>query len=311
MKLQQLRAFCVVVDQHMSISGAARVLCTTQPAVSKQIRQLEDSLGAALLIRSKSRILGLTDVGAGVLKSARAMMAATEDIGHIVDEHLREANGRLSLATTHTHARYALHDIIPDFARRHPGVGLHIVQATPGEIADLVVTGQVDLGISTISQVVPPALVTIPCYVLDHVIVGTLDHPIFEPPQITLEMIARHPMITYSDEHAVGRRLNEAFEAAGLTPRVAVRGTDVEIMKYYAASGLGLAVIPRIAYAKARDRRLAARPVDHLLSTSTVYLLVRRGAYWPRHLYEFVGSLAPELTRDRIEDALLSAPPPA
>ncbi|GAA4339970.1 HTH-type transcriptional regulator CysB [Pigmentiphaga soli] len=311
MKLQQVRAFCAVVDEGMSVSRAARRLHATQPAVSKQLRQFEDSLGCALLVRSKSRILGLTDVGRDVLKAARAMMAATADVAHVVDDHRRVAGSRLAIATTHTHARYALQDIIPGFARRHPDIGLHLVQATPSEIADLASTGQVDLGISTLPPVVPPALATIPCYEFSHVVIGPRSHPVFAPRTVTLEMISRHPMIVYSEQHAIGRHLSEAFEAAGLAPRIAVRGTDVEIMKYYAASGLGLAVIPLIAYSAARDRRLAARSVDHLVPVSTVYVLARRGAYWPRHLYEFVGDVAPALTRDRIEDALLGGLLPA
>jgi DNA-binding transcriptional LysR family regulator len=307
MKLQQLRAFCVVVDENMSVSRAARVLFTTQPAVSKQIRQLEDSLGATLLIRAKSRILGLTDVGRDVLQSARTMMAATQDIEHIVDDHRNQTRGRLAIATTHTHARYALQDSIPAFARQHPEVALHIVQATPNEIADLVVTGQVDIGISTAPRTLPATAVTIPCFEFKHILVGERGHPLFKRQQVTLEDIAQYPLITYSEQHAIGRRLIEAFDAAGLTPKVAVRGTDVEVMKYYASTGLGLAVIPLIAYSKTLDRKLAARPVDHLFQTSTVYVVARRGAYWPRHLYEFVGTLSPTLSRDKIEEALLSA----
>ncbi|MDX3904484.1 MAG: LysR substrate-binding domain-containing protein [Pigmentiphaga sp.] len=310
MKLQQIRALCAVVDHDMSVSRAARALHTTQSAISKQVGQLEDSLGAALLIRSKSRILGLTDVGEQVLRCMRGMLAATEDIAHIVADHRREAGGRLAIATTHTHARYALHDIVPAFARRHPGVGLHLVQATPMEIADLVATGGVDIGLSTAPQLLPPSLATIPCYELKHVLIGERGHPVFTSQPLTLQAIARYPLITYSEQHAIGRRVNEAFAAAGLVPQIAVRGTDVEIMKSYAATGVGLAVIPVIAYSRSGDRRLHARPVDHLFPTSTVYVLARRGAYWPGHLYEFVGSLAPGLTRAAIEKALLSTERP-
>jgi len=311
MKLQQIRAFCAVVDHDMSVSRAARALHTTQSAVSKQVGQLEDSLGAALLIRSKSRILGLTDVGRQVLRCMRSMLASTEDIAHIVADHRREAGGRLAIATTHTHARYALQDIVPGFAKRHPGVGLHLVQATPSEIANLVATGEVDLGLSTAPQILPPSLATIPCYELKHVLIGERGHPVFAAQALTLPVIARYPLITYSEQHAIGRRVNEAFAAAGLAPKIAMRGTDVEIMKSYAATGVGLAVIPLIAYSRSRDRKLDARPVDHLFPTSTVYALARRGAYWPRHLYEFVGKLAPGLTRAAIEEALLSTEPPA
>ncbi len=311
MKLQQLRAFLAVVDENMSISRAARVLFTTQPAVSKQIRQLEDSLGTALLIRSKSRILGLTDVGKEVLLRVRTMMAATDDIAQIVGDHRREASGRLAIATTHTHARYALQEIIPAFAQRHPDVALHLVQATPNEIGELVLTGQVALGICTAPLTLPPSLATIPCYELKHVLIGARDHPVFADQPATLEAISRYPLITYSEQHAIGRKMIEAFDTAGLDLKVAVRGTDVEIMKYYASTGLGLAVIPGIAYSAIHDRKLDACPVDHLFPTSIVYALARRGAYWPRHLYEFVGDLAPALTRDAIEDALMNTATPS
>lgn len=311
MKLQQVRAFCAVVDHDMNVSRAARSLNTTQSAVSKQIGQLEDSLGVALLARAKSRILGLTDVGGQVLHCMRGILAATEDISHIVSDHRREVGGRLAIATTHTHARYALQDIIAGFAKRHPGVGLHLVQATPSEIADLVAAGEMDLGLSTLPLVLPPSLATIPCYELDHMLIGQRGHPVFHARALTLQAIAPYPLITYSEQHLIGRRVGEAFESAGLAPRIAMRGTDVEIMKSYAAAGLGLAVIPRIAYSRRRDGKLDARPVDHLFPTSTVYVLARRGAYWPRHLYEFVGKLAPGLTPAAIEEALLRATLPA
>jgi DNA-binding transcriptional LysR family regulator len=304
MKLQQIRAFCVVADEAMSISRAATVLCTTQSAVSKQVRQLEDALGATLLIRSKSRIIGLTELGQDVLKNARSMLAASRDITQIVANHQHQRGGRLAIATTHTHARYALHDIIPAFARSHPEVSLHIVQATPGEITDLVLSGQVDLGISTMPSDVPAAVAALPCYALQHVLVGMTDHPIFKQSTLTLDAIAAYPLITYSLEHAIGRCLTNAFDAAGYTQKIAVRGADVEVMKYYASCGLGLAVIPLIAYSEALDPNLSARSVDHLFEASTVYVVARRGAYWPLHLYEFVGELAPALTRAAIEDGL-------
>ena len=306
MKLQQIRAFCVVADEAMSISRAARVLCMTQPAVSKQIKQLEDSLGATLLVRSKSRLLGLTDVGEDVLRSARAMLAAAQDIGLIVSDHQQRAQGRLVIATTHTHARYALQDIIPSFARRHPEIALNIVQANPSEISDLVLTGQADLVISTLPPALPPSVVAIACYTFKHVLIGPPGHAVFDGP-ITLETMAAYPLITYSEQHAIGRRLIQAFDDAGLAPKIAVRGTDVEVMKYYASIGLGLAVIPVIAYASDLDRNLTAAPIDHLFPTSTVYVVARRGAYWPRHQYDFVETVTPGLTRDKVDDAMSGA----
>jgi DNA-binding transcriptional LysR family regulator len=306
MKLQQIRAFCAVADESMSISRAARALNTTQPAVSKQIRQLEDSLGAALLVRAKSRLLGLTPVGEKVLRAARTIMASTGDIEKMVGDHRRERHGRLAIATTHTHARYALQDIIPAFARRHPGIALHLQQATPAEIGDLVATGQVDLGLATLPEELPRTVAAIPCYEFRHVLVGRRGHPVFAARSLTLRAISAYPFITYSEQHAIGRHVRQVFEAAGLPLNIAVRGTDVEIMKYYAASGLGLAVIPLAAYSRTRDRQLAARPVDHLFDASTVYVMARRAGYWPGHLYEFVNDIAPALTRERIEQALAS-----
>jgi DNA-binding transcriptional LysR family regulator len=311
MKLQQLRAFCAVVDEDMNVSRAARALCTTQSAVSKQIQLLEESLGAALLARSKSRILGLSDVGRDVLRCARGALAATDDISRTVADHRQEEGGRLTIATTHTHARYALHEAIPEFARQHPGISMHLVQASPTEIADLVATGEADLGVSTALQALPPQLVAIPCYELRHVLIGERGHPVFDARRLTLEGIASHPLITYSEQHAIGRHVNEAFAAAGLAPKVRVRGADVEIMKYYASVGMGLAVIPTIAYAPDGDRKLESRTVDHLFPVSAVYALARRGAYWPRHLYRFMSLLSPALTRETIDAALLNAYAPA
>ena len=310
MKLQQLRALCVIADENMSMSRAARVLCTTQPAVSKQIRQLEDSLGLTLLLRSKSRILGFTEAGEDVLRAARTVMMATQDIQSMVGDHLRRTGGRLAIATTHTHARYTLSGILPEFSRRHPGVAVHLVQATPDDIPLLIVGGQVDIGICTTPHHVPSSLVGITCYVFEHVLVGPPGHPALAEEPVTLASIAASPLISYSEQHAIARRLTAALEEAGLPQNVVVRGTDVEVMKHYAALGLGLAVIPRNAYTPADRERLAARGVDHLLPPSMVYVLARRGAYWPRHLYEFVNLLSPVLTRTVVEQALRDGEPP-
>ena len=305
MNLQQIRAFCALVENDMNVSRTALALYTSQSAVSKQIAQLEERLGTALLIRSKSRILALTEVGDQVLRCMRTMMAATEDISNIVADQQLKAQGRLAIATTHTHARYALQDIVPEFCRRNPSVALRLIQATPLEIADLVATGKVDIGLSTVPPVLPPSLAAIPCYELNHVLVSNRGHPVLKDTPLTLESIARYPLITYSEQHAIGRRITQAFDAAGLAPKIAVQGTDVEIMKHYAASGVGLAIIPVIAFSQSADRGLQAQSVDHLFPISIVHVLARRGAYWPRHLYDFLGKLAPDLTPGALEEALI------
>ena len=304
MKLQPLRALCVLADADMNMSKAADILCTSQPAISKQIRQLEDHLGVQLLIRSKNRVEGITDIGKQVLEAARIISGATRDIERMASDHKALVAGRLTIATTHTHARYALQEIVRLFTRAQPHVSLHFVIALPNDIAGLVVAGKADLGLSTATPELPSGAVAMPCYLLPMVVIGQPDHAVFAVPELRMQDMAPHPLITYGDHHVVVQDFRKRFVEAGLRFQAAVCSAGVEVMKHYAAAGVGLAFIPAVSYEPSRDPNLAARSIDHLLPPHRVYAIARRGAYWPRHIFDFVEHINPALTRQVVQTAL-------
>lgn len=304
MKLQPLRALCALADADMNMSKAADILCTTQPAISKQIRQLEDHLGVQLLTRSKNRVEGLTAIGEQVLESARVIWGATRDIDRMAGDHRALVAGRLTIATTHTHARYALQEIVQLFTRAQPHVSLHFVIALPSDIPDLVIAGKADLGISTASLELPSGIVAMPCYPLPMVLIGQPDHPVFGVSELRMEDIAPYSLITYGDHHVVVQDLRKRFVQAGLRFQAVVCSADVEVMKHYAAAGVGIAFIPAVSYEASHNPNLAARSIDHLFPPHLVYAIARRGAYWPRHIFEFVEHINPALTRQVVQTAL-------
>lgn len=304
MNLQQLRALSVLADENFNISKAAQLLCLTQSATSKQLSQLEEALGVPLLQRTSNRILGLTPIGEEVLQSARVALGGAADIQRRVDDYRSVQSTTFSIATTHTHARYGLQQAIRQFAQLHPDVSIHLVLALPTDIAELVAAGKADMGVTSVPSSLPPTLIGLPCYPLHMGLVGHQRHPVFTQPSLGVADIAPYPLITYGDHHAIVQSIRTAFKQANQAFRAVVCSADVEVMKHYASIEVGLAVIPALAYDKDRDHLLQYRPLSHWLTPPLVRAIVRKDAYWPRHMYDFVECVNPALSKRHINQLL-------
>lgn len=306
MKLRQMQCLATLVECGFNVSRAAEALHATQPAVGKQLRQFEEELGVDLFLRRGAKIVGLTRNGEDIVRWCRVALQAAGNIRHIARDAVQEGRGSVTLGTTHTHARYVIIDAVRDFSRLYPHVRLHLLQGTPEGVLQMVRDGQVDLGVSSQPQHDDDEVLAVPFLQVGKLLLLPPDHELAGKAEITLQDIAAHPLISNNVTRPEGARLQAAFRAAGLEPRVAMEALDADVMKSYVAAGLGIAIIPAVTYDPELDARLVVRRLDALFEPSASCVLLRRGTYLSRAAYYFLERLAPELTRERL-DALLLA----
>ncbi|MEN9847859.1 MAG: transcriptional regulator CysB [Pseudomonadota bacterium] len=304
MKLQQLRYICEVARRGLSISATAEGLYTSQPGVSKQIRQLEEELGVQVFTRSGKQLTQITPAGVAILEIARDVLSKVETIKRIAQEHSDDKRGHLSIATTHTQARYVLPSVIKQFIQRYPNVVLHMHQGTPTQIAELAAEGVVDFAIATEGMELFEDLVMMPCYRWNRCIIVPNDHPLCELPTLTLEALAQYPLVTYVFGFTGRSHLDQAFSSKGLQPQVVFTASDADVIKTYVRLGLGVGIVAHMAYDPILDSDLRALDASHLFEDSTTKIGCRRGTFLRSYMYDFVQIFAHQLTREKVEQAM-------
>jgi len=305
MKLQQLRALAEVARRDLNVSSAAEALFISQPGISKQIRALEDELGVQIFVRNGKRLTAVTEPGRAVLAIAERLLAEAANLKRAGEEYANEKRGTLTVATTHTQARYALPKAVAAFKRRYPDVQVLIHQGNPTQICDQVASGEADLCVATERVAEHPALAALPCYQWNRCVVVPARHPLLRASSLTLEAIARYPVITYDFAFANRSLVNRAFEQRGLAPNVVLTAYDADVIKTYVALGFGVGIMAKMAFDSRRDRPLRAIDAAHLFPMSTTRLGIKRGAYLRRYAYDFITLFAPSLTRDMVETAVM------
>jgi LysR family cys regulon transcriptional activator len=304
MNLQQLRYVYEVARRGLNVSDAADALFTSQPGVSKQIRLFEAELGIDIFVRHGKRLVDITEPGKHVIAIAERMLRDMDNLRQVGDEFSQESTGSLSIATTHTQARYVLPPVIKDFSLKYPQVKLQLHQGSPRQVCDMVLNGDADLAIATEAGPDYEELIQLPCHQWNRCIVATPRHPILQEQPLTLEAIARYPLITYDDAF-VGRSLiNKAFLGRGLKPNVVLTAIDSDVIKTYVALDMGIGILARMAYDPADDRKLGMADASHLFESSTTRIALRRNAYLRGYVYEFIERFAPHLTRRIVDTAL-------
>ncbi|MGI9211253.1 MAG: HTH-type transcriptional regulator CysB [Methylococcaceae bacterium] len=304
MKLQQLRYIWEVSQYELNVSMTANKLFTSQSGISKQIRMLEDELGIDIFVRSGKHFIGITEAGRQIINLAGVVLGKIQDIKNMAQEYHNEQIGSLSIATTHTQARYALPPVIQGFMQRYPGVKLNIQQGTPTQIADMASRGLVDLAIATESIELFDNLVMLPCYRWNRCVVVKDDHPLAKETTLTLKTLAEYPIVTYVFGFTGRSQLDKAFEEAGLHPRLALTAVDADVIKTYVRLGLGVGIVAHMAYDPTIDKDLVAIEACHLFESSTTRIGFRRDMFLRGFVYDFIASFAPHLTRERIDAAL-------
>ena len=310
MKLQQLRYLVEVAKQGLNVSEAAEKLHTSQPGISKQIRLLEDELGVQVFIRNGKRVVDVTAPGREILRISERILMQAQNLKRIGEEFVNVEGGSLTIATTHTQARYALPRTIKAFLSRYPKVRLSIKQGSPTQISEMVVEGAADLAIATEGIDHYHELAMLPCYDWNRSIVVPAGHPLTALDHaIKLEDIAAYPLITY-DFAFTGRSLiNRAFEQRGLTPNVVLTAIDSDVIKTYVSLGLGVGILASMAFEPDRDHGLVAIDAGHLFEASTTRIGVRRDAYLRGYAFDFIELFAPHLNREVVHAALLMNEP--
>lgn len=304
MKLQQLRYIVEIQRQGLNVSEAAETLFTSQPGISKQVKLLEDELGIAIFERSGKRFTGVTEPGKVVLGIAERILREAENLKRASAEFASGDTGRLVLAATHTQARYALPLVVRDFVARHPAVKLEMHQGSPTQIAEWVVNGEADIGIATEAIDQYPQLITLPVRQWTHCVIVPDGHPLLAVQPLSLNELAKWPLITYDTAFTGRSRINRAFERVGVQPNIALTALDADVIKTYVSLGLGLGIISALAVDPQRDTGLVAIDAGHLFESNTTRLAVRRGTYLRRYDYDLIALFAPHLSKRVVETAM-------
>jgi LysR family cys regulon transcriptional activator len=299
---------CAVVDNGMNVSDTAEVLFTSQPGISKQIRQLEDELGLQIFVRQGKRLAALTPAGEMVVATARRALREVLNLKRVADEFRGEDSGTLSIATTHTQARYVLPRVLSAFVARYPKVRLVLHQGNPRQVADQTAAGEVDVGIATEALADRPELVTLPCYRWNRVVLVPKGHPLAGVRPLTLEALAQHPIVTYDFSFTGRSAINAAFAAKGLTPNVVLTALDADVIKTYVELGTGVGIVAQMAYDPVKDIAFERLDASHLFASSTTRLGLRRGVFMRGYVYAFIALFAPQYGRAVVDAALAGEP---
>ena len=304
MNFQQLRSVRETIRRGFNLTEVANALFTSQPGVSRQIRELEDELGILIFERNGKRLTGMTEPGKGILRIIERLLVEAENLQQAAQEYACQDSGTLTVAATHTQARYALPKVVQRFRREFPGVRIALQQSAPVHIADWVLSGKADIGIATEGLSQFPDLVSFPCYRWSHLIVVPDGHPLLAHATIQLEDLATHPLITY-DVGFTGRgHIDAAFAAAAVQTDIVLTAMDSDVIKQYVALGMGVGIVASMAFDHERDKGLRALEASHLFAPNVTRLALRRGAYLRSYAYRFIEQFATELKRAEIDRAV-------
>ncbi|MBZ0333641.1 HTH-type transcriptional regulator CysB [Marinobacter sp. JH2] len=301
MKLQQLRYIWEVAHHDLNVSATAQSLFTSQPGISKQIRLLEDELGLEVFARSGKHLTRITPGGEIIIREAGEILRRAEGIKKIAQEFSNQRKGDLSIATTHTQARYALPPVIQGFIEEYPDVSLHMHQGTPMQISEMAANGAVDFAIATEGMELFNDLLMMPCYRWNRCVVVPKDHPLAQGQDLTLEELAAYQLVTYVFGFTGRSKLDEAFQSKGLSPKVVFTAADADVIKTYVRLGLGVGIIASMAYDPKVDTDLVALDASKLFRPSITRLGFRKGTFLRGYMYDFMNRFAPHLTKEMID----------
>ncbi len=303
MKLQQLKYLLAIVDNGMNITAAAERMYTSQPGVSKQLKLLEEELGMQLFTRKGKSLDGITAAGHQVIDRARIIMRESDNIRSLASEYYQEEEGSLSIATTHTQARYVLPEIVAEFRKRFPKIGLNLHQGTSEQIADMVSANNIDFAIATGSDELFSDLMLVPGYRWDRSIVVPNGHELTKlDRKITLQDLANYPLVTYVFSFGGQSSLKRAFENEGLDPDVVFTARDADVIKTYVRMGLGVGIVASMA-ADCDDRKdLQVIDAEGLFPRSTTWIGYRKNTVLRRYMFEFIRLFASHISAQQLDD---------
>jgi LysR family transcriptional regulator, cys regulon transcriptional activator len=301
MNLHQFRFVQEAVRQNLNLTETAKVLFTSQPGISKAILELEDELGIDIFARHGKRLRKVTEPGQRVLESIEVIMREVANLKRIGDDYARQDSGTLSIATTHSQARYFLPEPISQLRRRFPKVTIRLHQGSPAQVAQWLLDETADLGLATEAVADVPGIATLPCYEWQHAVVMPAGHPLAAIARPSLEDLAAHPLITYHPSFSGRTRVDQAFATRGLRPDIVLEAIDADVIKTYVRLGLGVGIVSEAAVRdEPANGDLAWVVVGHLFGRNVTRMAFKRGAYLRQFVFAFAQSLSDRLTRELI-----------
>ena len=304
MNLHQFRFVQEAVKRNLNLTEVAKSLHTSQPGVSKAILELEEELGIEIFGRHGKRLKRVTEPGEHVLKSIDIILREVNNLKRIGEQYSTQDSGTLSIATTHTQARYVLPLPVAQLRSAYPNVNISLHQGAPDQVARMVLDETAEIGIATESLSDYPELITLPCYEWEHVLVLPKDHVLAKVADLQLSDLAREPIITYHPSFTGRTRIDKAFAALHLTPRIALEAIDSDVIKTYVRLGMGVGIVAEMAVRDITDEDLLVRPAGHLFGRNLARIAFKKQAYLRQFVYEFAQLLNPELNAARIAESM-------
>lgn len=307
MNFQQLRIIRESVRRDFNLTDVANALYTSQSGVSKHIKDLEDELGVELFVRRGKRLTGLTEPGAELLVIVERMLLDATNVKRLGEQFAHRDSGRLTVATTHTQARYALPPVVARFRAEFPRVHLVLHQGSPDEILALLRAGEADIGIATEALAGDAQVASLPWYSWRHAVIVPREHPLAERQSLTLADLAEHPLITYHEGYTGRARIDRAFAAAGLSPDIVMSALDADVIKTYVGLGLGIGIVASMAFDPERDLHLRRLPAPQEFSENTTRIALRRGQYLRGFAYRFLALCSADMDETAVRTAMTPA----
>ena len=305
MNLHQFRFVQEAVRRNLNLTETAKALFTSQPGISKAILELEEELGVDIFARHGKRLRRVTEPGQEVLKSIEIIMREVANLKRIGEQFSKQDAGTLSIATTHTQARYVLPEPVAALRKRFPKVQVVLHQGMPEQVARMLLDDVAEIGLATEALAAYDELITLPCYEWQHVMVVPAGHALAGVERPTLEQLATEPLVLYHPTVTGRTRIDQAFARARLKPHVALEAIDSDVIKTYVRIGMGVGIVAENAMKDdASNGDLVARPLGHLFGANVTRVAFRRGAYLRQFVYAFAGELSERLTPALIQRAM-------
>ncbi len=305
MNLHQFKFVQEAVRRNLNLTDTAKALHTSQPGVSKAIIELEDELGVEIFARHGKRIKRITEPGTHVLKSIDIILREIHNLKRIGEQFSNQDSGTLSIATTHTQARYVLPEPVAKLRQAYPKVNISLHQGSPTQVAEMLLNDAADIGIATESLTQFEDLVSMPCYEWQHVLVMPKGHPLAALERIRLEDLVQHPLVTYHPTFTGRSRIDVAFGNRGLKPNIVLDAIDSDVIKTYVGLGMGVGILAQMAVDKdGVGPDMVMRPAGYLFGSNVARVAFKRGAYLRLYVLRFAELLSPNLSRDLIAKAM-------
>ncbi|NEN75693.1 CysB family HTH-type transcriptional regulator [Pelistega sp. NLN82] len=309
MNLQQFRYIREIIRRNYNLTETSQALYTSQPGVSKAVIEFEDELGLQVFERHGKRIKGLTKPGQTVAAVIERIIREVDNLKRVSDEYAKQDEGELIIGCTHTQARYFLPEIIVNFKQKFPKVRVSLAEGSPQQLANMLLSEEVDVAVATETLGLVSGIVTFPCYEWSHTVVVKPDHPLTEltssqARNITAAQIAQYPIITYDSAFSGRKSIDASFAVAGVKPDIILEAIDADVIKTYVDVELGVGIIAGIAFNPRRDTNLVGIPVGHLFGKHISRIGLRKGIFARDYIFDFIQMCAPNYKREQIEKML-------